>query len=270
MALITMLTDFGLKDGNVGVMKGVILNIAPSTRIIDLSHTISPQNVHEAALVLLRSAPYFPDGSIHLVVVDPGVGTDRRAIAAQLGDHYFVGPDNGVITMLLDSLAQRSLVTRFVHLDKPEYWLPEVSNVFHGRDIFAPCAAHLAAGVPLEKLGTAIAAPTRLEIPAPRELDHGWQGEVIHIDHFGNISSNIRREHLVEQPDKHRQAVVRLGGSEIQGLVGTFGERQAGELVALFGSTGNLIVSVVNGSAAGRLGTVVGDPVEVLLLASSH
>lgn len=266
MALITMLTDFGLKDGNVGVMKGVILNIAPATRIVDLSHTISAQNVHEAALVLLRSAPYFPDGSIHLVVVDPGVGTDRRAIAAQLGAHYFVGPDNGVITMLLDSVARRGLVTRFVHLDKPEFWLPEVSNVFHGRDVFAPCAAHLAAGVLLEMLGTAIAAPIRLEIPAPRELDHGWQGEVIHIDHFGNISSNIRLEHLGER----RQVVVRLDGTEIHGLVRAFGERPAGELVALFGSTGNLIVSVVNGNAAERLGTVVGDPIEVLLRAGSR
>ena len=266
MALITMLTDFGLKDGNVGVMKGVILNIAPATRIVDLSHTISAQNVHEAALVLLRSAPYFPDGSIHLVVVDPGVGTDRRAIAAQLGAHYFVGPDNGVITMLLDAVTQHSPETRFVHLDKPQYWLPEVSSVFHGRDIFAPCAAHLAAGVPLEKLGTAITAPIGLEIPAPQELDRGWLGEVIHIDHFGNISSNIRLEHLGE----HRQVLVMLGGTEIQGLVRTFGERPAGELVTLFGSTGNLIVSVVNGSAAERLGTVVGDPIEVLLWTGRH
>jgi len=267
---ISILTVFGTKDGNVGVMKGVILNIAPRTRIVDLSHTIGAQNVPEAGLVLLRSAPYFPDGSIHLVVVDPGVGTDRRPIAAQLGTHYFVGPDIGVITMLLDAVTQRSLETRFVHLDKPQYWLPEVSSVFHGRDIFAPCAAHLAAGVLLEKLGTAIAAPTRLEIPAPRELEHGWQGEVIHIDHFGNISSNIRLEHLDEHLGEHRQVIVRLGGTDIQGLVRTFGERPAGELVALFGSTGNLIVSVVNGSAAERLGTVVGEPIEVLLRADSR
>jgi hypothetical protein len=128
--------------------------------------------------------------------------------------------------------------------------------------------------VPLEMLGTAIAAPTRLEIPAPRELEHGWQGEVIHIDHFGNISSNIRLEHLDEHLgeylNEHRQVVIRLGGTEIQGMVRTFGERPAGELVALFGSTGNLIVSVVNGSAAERLGTVVSDPVEVLLRADSR
>ena len=143
MSLITLLTDFGLKDGNVGVMKGVILGIAQDATIVDLSHHISPQNVHEAALILLRSVSYFPASTIHVVVVDPGVGTSRRPIAAQLGDQYFVGPDNGVITMLLDFTKKQGLTVKIFHLNQPQYWLAEVSNVFHGRDIFAPAAGHL-------------------------------------------------------------------------------------------------------------------------------
>ena len=261
MAVISMLTDFGLKDGNVGVMKGVILSIAPTAQIIDISHTINPQDVNEAALVLLRSVPYFPQDTVHMVVVDPGVGTDRWPIAARLGTQYFVGPDNGVITMLLEATEQRGFPTQFIHLNNPNYWLPEVSYVFHGRDIFAPAAAHLAAGVPLEKLGTDIPGPKRLKFPKPQKTEHGWRGEVIHIDHFGNISSNIRIEHL----GQGKNLDVYIGGEHIEGLVQTFGERSIGDLVALYGSTGNLIVSLVNGSAAEMLGTVVGDPVEVLV-----
>jgi hypothetical protein len=220
---------------------------------------ISPQNIPEAALILLRSAPYFPPGAIHLVVVDPGVGTNRRPMAARVGAQYFVGPDNGILTLWLESLAAQDFETRFVELDRSEYWLPEVSHVFHGRDIFAPVAAHLARGVPLEKLGTPFANPVLLNLPQPVRTRSGFTGEIIHMDHFGNLSTNIRQEHL-GQPEN---VTVRLGGVEIHGLVKTFGERSPGELVALYGSTGNLIVSVVNGSAAQRLDTHVGDPVQV-------
>jgi len=261
LQIVTLLTDFGLKDGNVGVMKGVIWNIAPRAHIADLSHNISPQNIAEAALILFRAAPFFPDGSVHLVVVDPGVGTERMPIAAQLGSHFFVGPDNGVITLLLEWAEKEGFTTRFYHLDKPNYWLSEVSSVFHGRDIFAPVAANLAMGIPLSKLGTEINTVIRLELPQPVKTKDGWHGEVIHIDHFGNISSNIRREHI-GNANIHR---VSLCGEEISGSVRTFAERPTGELIALFGSTGNLIVSVVNGSAAGRLGAKVGDEVLVEL-----
>jgi len=253
------MTDFGIKDGNVGVMRGVIWRIAPQAQIADLSHMISPQNIPEAALILLRSAPYFPPGAIHLAVVDPGVGTNRRPMAARIGAQYFVGPDNGILTLWLESLAAQDLETRFVELDRSEYWLPEVSHVFHGRDIFAPVAAHLARGVPLEKLGTPFANPVLLNLPQPVRTRSGFTGEIIHMDHFGNLSTNIRQEHL-GQPEN---VTVRLGGVEVHGLVKTFGERSPGELVALYGSTGNLIVSVVNGSAAQRLDTHVGDPVQV-------
>ncbi|HLA98188.1 MAG TPA: SAM-dependent chlorinase/fluorinase [Anaerolineales bacterium] len=256
---ITLLTDFGLKDGNVGVMKGVIWGLAPQVKIADISHQVSPQNVPEAALILRRSAPYFPRGAIHVIVVDPGVGTSRRPIAARIGPHYYICPDNGILTMMLARAEAENWPVQIVHADKPRYWLPEVSHVFHGRDIFAPLAAHLANGVPLQDLGAPVGDPIRLKLPLPKRTEHGWVGEVIHIDHFGNLSSNIRQEHLGNPANLQ----VHLCGFTIHGLVRTFGERPPGELVALYGSTGNLIVSVVNGSAAQRLGTRPGDPLEV-------
>lgn len=261
MSLITLTTDFGLKDGNVGVMKGVIWGIAAQANIADISHTIGPQNVREAALVLSRSAPFFPPGTIHIVVVDPGVGTARRPIAARLGSQLFVCPDNGVLTMLLKQAERAGEPVEFVHLNQPQYWRPQVSHVFHGRDIFAPVAAHLAAGVPLTEIGAPVHDPVQLVLPEPERTARGWRGEIIHIDHFGSLSSNINYE-LLGEPE---QVTVRVGGAEIRGLVHTFGDRPPGELIALYGSTGSLIISVVNGSAASRLSAQVGDPVEVLL-----
>lgn len=260
MTIITLMTDFGIKDGNVGVMKGVILGIAPQAQIVDISHLISPQNIGEAALILARSAPYFPSGTIHVAVIDPGVGTQRRPLAASLGEQFYVGPDNGTLTLLLEAAESKGETTSFVHLDRPQYWLPQVSHVFHGRDIFAPAAAHLAAGVPLQALGTPLDDPVRLFLPRPLRTKTGWRGEVIHIDHFGNISTNLRSEHLQDLS----RASVHLRGTRVAQMVKTFGERPPGTLVALFGSTGSLIISVVNGSAAALLGVQIGDPVEVI------
>lgn len=260
MTIISLLTDFGLKDGNVGVMKGVIARIAPQASLVDLSHLITPQNVPEAALILFRSAPYFPPGSIHLAVIDPGVGTARRALAAQLDDQFYVGPDNGTLTLWLQTVSQ----ARFVHLTQPRYWLEKVSHVFHGRDIFAPVAAHLAAGVRLEDLGEPLETPVLLDLPQPEPTLRGLQGQVIHVDHFGNLTSNIRAEDLGPRLQDPESLRVRVGGVEIRGLVYTFGERPAGELVALMGSTGNLLACVVNGSAAQRLQARPGDPFEVI------
>lgn len=261
MPTITLLTDFGLKDGNVGVMKGVIWGIAPNAKIADLSHFISPQDILEASLVLRRSAPYFPAGSVHTVVVDPGVGTSRRPIAGRLGDHYFVGPDNGVVTLLLERVEKETGRIEFVHLNQPRYWLPNISHVFHGRDIFAPCAAHLSAGAALEELGIPIRDIIRLDFPQPKPASSGYQAQVIHIDHFGNISTNILEEQLEGMMVKN----IRYKEVVIQGLVRTFGERVPGELVALFGSTGSLIICVVNGNAAQRLDARVGDLLDIEL-----
>jgi hypothetical protein len=260
---IAIMTDFGTKDGNVGVMKGVIWGICPDARIADVSHMIGAQNVREAALILARSTPFFPKGTIHLVVVDPGVGTARRPLAARIGSAYYVGPDNGAVTLWLESARAEGSALEFVRLDQSVYWLPQVSHVFHGRDIFAPVAAHLAAGVALRALGSPVDDPVVLELPRPRRFRNRWEGEVIHIDHFGNVASNIRAEDLGDALLEKELMQVRIGSTRISGLVNTFGERPAGEAVALLGSTGNLIVSVVNGNAAVSLGAAVGDAFHV-------
>ena len=259
MNSLTLTTDFGLKDGNVGVMKGVIWGIAPHCRIADLSHEISPQNVQEAALILLRSAPYFPRDTVHVVVVDPGVGTERRPIAARLGNQNYIAPDNGVLTLLLELAEKKGDPAEIIHLNNPKFWRPEVSHVFHGRDIFAPTGAHLAAGVPIVAMGTSIDDPVRLKFPRPKPTPNGFKGEIIHIDHFGNISTSIR----IEDMGLAESLRIDVGGTKVPGLYHTFGELPPGELMALYGSTGSLIISEVNGSAAARLNARVGDPIIV-------
>jgi len=264
MTVITLMTDFGIKDGNVGVMKGVIWGICPGAQISDLSHMVQAQNIREAGYILARSVPYFPKGSIHVVVVDPSVGTERRPMAAHIGDWFYVGPDNGTITGSLERAEQAGWQTDFVELNRPQYWLQNISHVFHGRDIFSPVAAHLANGVPLSELGSYFNDPVRLELPKPEKTDNSWHGQVIHIDHFGNISTNIRIENLGDAMKTKENINVRLNEIEIKGMVNTFGERPVGELIALIGSTGNLGIAVVNGNAQQRLGTKVGDVVEVV------
>jgi hypothetical protein len=265
MPVISLMTDFGIKDGNVGVMKGVIWGIAPGVQISDLSHMIRPQNIREAAYILARSVAYFPKGTIHVVVVDPGVGTARRPMAAHIGDWFFVGPDNGIITLWLERAENEHWEREFVHLDKPEFWLSDVSHVFHGRDIFSPVAAHLANGTPVREMGSAFSNPVLDPFPGPQRTADGWRGEIVHIDHFGNIASNIRVEHLGEALRNMERITVRVKGVVIRGMVDTFGERPAGELVALLGSTGNLIVSEVNGDAAGRLKAKSGDLFQAII-----
>lgn len=263
--LITIMTDFGLRDGFVAVMKGVILRIAPEANIIDVTHLISPQNVREAAVVFRRGAGYYPDGTIHICVVDPGVGTARRPMAAQFGTQIYVGPDNGLITFMNDRAMADGWPTAFYHLDKPQYWLPEISNVFHGRDIFSPVAAHLATGLSLDTVGSRINDPILLPFSPVEKTPNGLQGEVIHLDHFGNIITSIRKSDL----GGLGKVQIGLRGVTINGMVRTFGEREPGELVALIGSSGDLCVAVTNGNAAERLGAKVGDTVEVTRLSQS-
>ena len=263
MSVITLMTDFGIKDGTVGVMKGVIWSLCPTAQISDLSHMIGAQNIREAAYILARSVPYFPKGAIHVVVVDPGVGTQRRPMAAHIGDWFYVGPDNGTITGLLERAEQKGWHADFVELDQAEYWLQNISYVFHGRDIFSPVVAHLANGVSLAKLGSSFTDPVRIEMPKPEKTQDGWRGEVIHIDHFGNISTNIRVGDLGDAMRHKEDIIVSLGDIEINGLVNTFGERPVGELIALIGSTGNLGIALVNGDAASKLGVKQGNEILV-------
>lgn len=259
MPIITLTTDFGLRDSHVGALKGVIWSIAPQTQIADITHLISPQNVTEGAQILRRAAPYYPAGTIHVAVIDPGVGTERRPIAGRVGNHFVVGPDNGVFTAFIEDHEAQGHAIELIHLTQKRYWLPEISFVFHGRDIFAPVAAHLANGVPLAELGDPISDVVRLTFAKPSPLPNGLRGEVTHIDHFGNIYTNILRPEIAGR----RIREVHLAGTVVSDFVNTFGERMPGSLVSLFGSSGNLLVCEVNGQAAQRLGVQVGDAVEV-------
>jgi S-adenosylmethionine hydrolase len=256
MQIITLTTDFGIGDYDTGVLHGVILGIAPDARLVDLTHAIPAHDIRTAAILLGRAAPYFPPGTIHMAVVDPGVGTSRRAIAARLGEQYFVGPDNGLLTLMLN---QAELPPEIVQLNRPDFWLAEVSPIFHGRDIFSPVAAHLARRVKLAELGRPIHDPVLLDIPRPQPIHQGWRGEVVQIDAFGNLATNLEKQHA-----RAGSQTVRVGGAEIHGLVLTFGDGKPGDLVALFDSSDRLSVCEVNGSAAHRLNARTGDPVELI------
>lgn len=260
MKVVTLLTDFGLKDGNAAIMKGVIWNIAPNVQIADISHSIQPQNIIEAALILSHAAPHFPSETIHAIVVDPGVGTSRRPIAARIGTQLFVCPDNGVLTLLLNQAHDNGWIIESVLLDNSKYWLPEVSNVFHGRDIFAPVAAHIANGASLKSLGPNINNLIKLRIPAPDQTSLGWNGEVIHIDHFGNLITNVFKKHI---SGREKKAKIKYKQIEISGIVKTFGDRDPGDIIALYGSPDCLMISMVNGNAANKLGAKIEDKVNV-------
>jgi S-adenosyl-L-methionine hydrolase (adenosine-forming) len=260
MSFITLLTDFGLQDGYPGVMKGVIWKIAPDVQIADISHSIKPQNILQGALALARVASFFPPGTVHVAVVDPGVGTQRRPIALQLGDQYFIGPDNGLFTLVLEQAEARQAFVRMVQLDQLKYWLPEISRVFHGRDIFAPSAAHLARGTRLEDLGTPIHDPIRIHISRPEPIPGGGlRGQVIEIDTFGNLSTSIEKSLLLPIGE----VIVQIADHRIDGLVNTFGDRPKGTLIALYGTAHELMISIVNGNAARTLNVSVGDLVQV-------
>ncbi len=261
MRCISLLTDFGLQDTFVGVMKGVIYGIAPEVRIVDLSHQVQPQNILQGAVLLGDAWRYFPSGSIHLAVVDPDVGTQRLGMSARIGGHYFVAPNNGLLSAVFEQAEQSGHEVLAVRLENERYWLPSVSRTFHGRDIFAPVAAHLAAGVELESLGGKLDSPARIAIPRPQRTDSGWHGEVLMIDRFGNLITNVRIEHL----ESEVVGEVRLAGAVVRRMAATFGEANSGELISLLDSSGRLSISLVNGSAMEELGVGVGDEVEVVL-----
>jgi len=260
MPTLTLTTDFGIKDGFVGTIKGVIWSICPAVQIADISHTIAPQNVLEGAFALWRAYPYFPAGSVHVAVIDPGVGTRRRPIAACLGAHYFVGPDNGLFTPIYEDAKKNGWPLEIVHLTNGKYFLPEISCTFHGRDIFAPVGAHLANGVPLGQLGPAITDPVRLSMPKPEKTLSGWRAHVTVVDIFGNLTTDLPASELEGQ----ESVLFRLLGQELRGLVDSYGHEQPGALVALVDSEGYVEIAAINGSAAKVLGAQIGDIVEVI------
>ena len=254
--LITLTTDFGYKDPFVGIMKGVVLSIDPSATIVDLTHGIEPQDIRGAALALNYAAPFFPPGSIHVAVVDPGVGSSRRPILIECEDAFFIGPDNGVLSFA----AGRKKVKRAVELANPRYYLKPVSSTFHGRDIFAPAAAHLASGVSVGDFGPSIERWTRLEWPEVVSGGGEIRGEVIYIDHFGNLVTNVSARDL--EALGREQLVVSLAEITIQGLAQNYSSAVK-EYAALLNSWGLLEISCFNGRADQRSGADVGDPVHV-------
>jgi S-adenosyl-L-methionine hydrolase (adenosine-forming) len=260
MPIITITTDFGNKDGFVGTMRGVIWSICPAAQIADITHDIPPQDVTTGAIALWRAAPFFPVNTVHLAVVDPGVGTKRRPMAAKVGGQYFVGPDNGLFTPLILDCERIGGEMVFIHLDQPEYWLENVSHTFHGRDIFSPIAAHLAAGVPLKKMGTPFTDAVRLSMPSAERTSNGWVAHIMVIDIFGNMTIDLPASAL----DGRRDVRVKVKGQEINGLVQSYGHRKPGEFVALVDSEGFVEVAVVNGSAAKMLDMKLGDAVEII------
>lgn len=259
MTIVTLTTDFGTGDYACGLLHGVIWNIYPEAKIIDLSHDVPRHDVLAGALLLARSCFYFSPGSVHVAVVDPGVGTSRRPVAAKMGNQYFVGPDNGVFSLVAHKALQANQPVSFYHLNNPAYWLPSVSNIFHGRDIFSPAAAHLAAGVPIDQMGSPISDPIHLDIPSPEVEDWGWVGQVIHIDHFGNLATNIHKDLLAGM------GPVRIAVKDqvINRLSYAFGNSSSGELTALIDSAGALSICVANGSAAELLHVNVGERIEI-------
>ena len=255
--IITLTTDFGIADGFVGVMKGVILGINPTVTIVDITHDIVPQNIEQGAFVFANSFKYFPANSIHVVVVDPGVGSARRPIAAQIGETIFVAPDNGVLSSVLRPSSS------VVHLTKPEYWLPHVSHTFHGRDIFAPVAAHLSLGVPLETLGAPISDWVRLsQCAASWRAGNEIVGRVAHIDRFGNIVTNIGEEMLAAM-DRARVDVT-IRGKTLTGIKSTYSMVGEGEPLELISSSGHVEIAVRNGNAARMLNAQVGDEITIV------
>lgn len=260
MPIITLTTDFGLQDAYVGAMKGVILSIAPEVTIVDITHCVPPQAVAQAAFILAVTVPYFPLGTVHVVVVDPGVGSQRRPIAVQTSQAIFVAPDNGVLTPILQSSTSEGAPVTVIHLTRREYWLPQVSYTFHGRDIFAPVAAYLARGVPITSLGEPIDDPVMLDLPRPRRLPDGsLQGQVVYVDQFGNLVTNIPAEWL----DRTTQWQIEVAGHTVERLSATYSDVPSGHLLALIGSAGALELAMREGSAARALGIGIGEPVSV-------
>lgn len=256
--LITLLTDFGTRDAYVASMKGVILGINPQAVLVDLTQEIPPQDIQAGAFVLAAAAPYFPPGTIHLAVVDPGVGSSRRGLAAQCRGQFWVGPDNGLFHLIFTGASPLYLVS----LENPAYFLPSVSATFQGRDLFAPVAAHLSLGVDLDQLGPQITDPVPLPLPTPEFTPETVQGEIIYVDHFGNLVTNLEAAALQDWLGGG-DFRLQVGPLTIRRLACTYGEAAPGEFLALVGSHGYLEIACNQDYAAQRLGAGVGLHLEI-------
>ena len=247
---LTLLTDFGGVDGYVGAMKGVLLARTGGCTLVDLSHDVPRGDVARGAYVLAQAAPWFPEGTVHVAVVDPGVGGTRRAIALLAEGHFYVAPDNGLLSDVLAAVTPE----RVYAIESERYAPRDASPVFHGRDVFAPAAAHLALGGDGSELGRRIDPASLVRLPRPEPtLESGdWLATIVHVDHFGNLVTNVAL------PSEHRAGVARIDAVSVP-LCATYSDVDPGELVAVRGSTGRLEIAVRDGSAAERLGKARGD-----------
>ena len=250
--VITLTTDFGLHDPYSAMMKGVILSINSKARIVDISHQIRAGTIIRAASFLHEAFSFFPKGTIHVAVVDPGVGTDRRLIGLEAGGHFFVGPDNGIFWPVIEDYEE----TRIIHLTNRVYFRPRISPTFHGRDIFAPVAAHLSLGVDLEKMGAKIDDPQRLRYPKPKEKDDTLIGEITRVDNFGNLITNIHRRDLDPFLESARP-VIEVGDLVIQKLSPVYADVEQGEPLALINRSDWLEIAVHQRRASQYIGLVI-------------
>jgi S-adenosylmethionine hydrolase len=261
-ALVTLTTDFGPGASYGAALKGVLLGVNPSARLIDLTHNIPPQDIRYTSFFLRATVPYFPQGSLHVIVVDPGVGTDRAILYVEVGGQRLLVPDNGCWSALAEEAGGSQRVLR---LAEPRYWRTTVSATFHGRDIFAPVAGHLSRGLDPSLLGPPVNEWVRLDLPRPVFGDTTVAGEIVFVDGFGNLLTNIPGEALGRWPNPAIE--VQVGATTITRHVRTYGEAEPGALVALVSSLGTLEVAVSHGSAARFLNAAVGTSVAVRPLA---
>ncbi len=255
-SIITLITDFGLQDGYVGVMKGAMANINLSANVIDISNNIEPQNIFQAAYVLNSSYAYFPKGTIHVVVVDPGVGSDRKIICLKTDDYLFLAPDNGVLSFV--TAKEESPSIREVTNGK--FFLPLISNTFHGRDIFAPVAAHLSKGINYKELGERVEKINQIDLPKPiLSPDRELTAEILYVDSFGNLITNVNREIIDRMKLESERVSITMGRRRINGICSSYTDVGDNEALAIFGSSGYLEISVNRGNAGDVLKLKKGD-----------
>jgi S-adenosylmethionine hydrolase len=258
--IITILTDFGQRDAYVAAMKGTILELAPNAKIIDIAHDLTRYNIIQAAFILLNSSKYFPRNTIHLVVVDPGVGTERRRIIVQGNRSYYVGPDNGVLSLAI----QEEGLKKIILISERKYMRSNVTATFEGRDIFAPVAAHLAQGVPIESFGRKVDQMIQLRISQPLISNHHISGKIIHIDGFGNIITNITYSQihdLITIGEKYQVTINQL--TKTMKYMKSYGYVSPGELIIITGSSNYMEISINQGNAQKLFNAMTGDPIAI-------
>jgi len=258
--IITLTTDFGMSDHFAGAMKGVILSICPAAEIVDITHEVQPFEIADGAFTIAQAYAYFPKKTIHVVVVDPGVGSTRRPLLAEIGGHYFIAPDNGVLSMALSGAGKTSVR----HITTERYFLHPLSRTFHGRDVFSPVAAHLASGIPPARFGKRIDDFLKLDFANPTAAGKNiWTGAILKVDRFGNLATNF---HIDQFPGvKTRAFELRIGVRAISRLALTFTECEPGEIFVVVGSSGYLEIASNQGSAAQALGSSAGSPVQLTI-----